>query len=278
MRPHIFITLLTISLVSSQSFYITFHGGKGGFGNVGVYSLNGEKLGNLLSSESGHNSLRGLAYNYTDGTVFIASAKDDTIITTHGCKNGINIYSDSFDLDHPYGIDLDTALGRVYVSNQNGDNVICFNARGSGTVSVFAEVSNPRGLAVDRATSDVYVSSEDDSAVFGFDKNGNRIRKYEVDIPIGVYIDSGVLYISNRGNNPGVYSYNITTGLQLRTYPTEDSHPTGIVYYKGILYVLGQTNQKLYHYDAVTGSSLGSLATFTDDYPEQIILGTCEEF
>jgi len=275
--PFFLTIFIFLSLVFSQSFYITFHGGKSGFNNVAVYSLNGTNLGNLLQNEDGHASLRGLAYNTTDATIYIASAKDNTLITTNGCSNGVNVFSDSSDLVHPYGVALDCTLNRAYVSNQDGNNVVYFKAVGSSAVEFASGVTNPRGIAVDKTTSNVYVASEDLKAVLGYDQNGNQIRKFSVDIPIGVYIDDGVLYISNRGVDPGTFAYNLTSGVKIMTYASEDPHPTGIVLDKGILYVLGQTNQMLYHYNAVTGQSLGSLVSFKDDYPEQIILGPCQK-
>jgi len=80
------------------------------------------------------------------------------------------------------------------------------------------------------------------------------------------------------GVAPATYSWNITTGVKLNTYVSDDPHPTGIVEHKGILYVLGQTNQMLYRYDTATATPLGSLVTFRDDYPEQIILGPCQSY
>jgi len=268
-------SFLTLSLVFSQSFYITFHGGKSGYNNIAVYSLNGTNLGDLISNEDGHASLRGMAFNTTDATVYVASAKDDTLITTNGCGNGVNVFSASTGLVHPYGLALDSSLDRVYVSNQDGDNVIYFSGSGNSAIVFASGVTNPRGIAVDTMTSNVYVGSEDLKAVLGFDYNGNQISKFAVDIPVGVYIANDVLYASNRGVGPATYAFNLTTGAKIMTYASEDPHPTGMVLYKGILYVLGQTNQQLYYYNADTGVSLGSLVSFTDDYPEQIILGPC---
>jgi len=266
---------LTLSLVFPQSFYITFHGGKGGYNNIAVYSLNGTNLGNLISSEDGHASLRGMAFNTTYATVYIASAKDNTLITTNGCGSSVNVFSSSSDLVHPYGIALDGSLDRVYVSNQDGDNVVYIGSDGSA-VEFARGVTNPRGIAVDTKTSNVYVGSEDLQAVLGFDSNGNQIGKFAVDIPVGVYIANDVLYASNRGVGPATFAYNLTTGNKIMTYASEDPHPTGIVLHEGILYVLGQTNQQLYQYKADTGESLGSIVSFTGDYPEQIILGPCQ--
>jgi len=270
------IIFLTLSLVFSQSFYITFHGGKSGYNNIAVYSLNGTNLGDLLSSEDGHASLRGMAFNTTDANVYIASAKDDTLITTNGCGSSVNVFSSSSDLVHPYGIALDDSLDRVYVSNQDGDNVVYYEGSGGSAVEFARGVTNPRGIAVHKKTSNVYVGSEDLKAVLGFDSDGNQIGKFSVDKPVGVYIANDVLYASNRGVGPATFAYNLTTGDKIMTYASEDPHPTGIVLYKGILYVLGQTNQQLYQYKADTGESLGSMVSFTDDYPEQIILGPCQ--
>jgi len=269
-----------VTLVSSQNFYITFHGGSSGYNNIGVYSKTGTSLGNLLSTEAGHDSLRGLAYHSSEDLLYICSAKDNTIVTASGCGNSPSLFSNDKKLDHPYGVDIDVSLSRMYVSNQNGDNVVYFTLNNSvktGRTKVFAwSVPNPRGIAVDPATSDVYVASEDAKAVFVFDKNGQQKNSIPIDIPVGVYVNGGLVYISNRGDNPATYSFNMTTGEKLITYKSTDSHPTGMVVSSGILYVLGQTNQQLNRYDLQTGAYLGPLITFTDDYPEQILFGPCQ--
>jgi len=206
----------------------------------------------------------------------MCSAKDDTIITTSGCGNSPNLFSSDKNLDHPYGVAIDVSLSRLYISNQNGDNVIYFSVTGGKSTVFASSVPNPRGIAVDPVTSDVYVASEDAKAVFVFDKNGKKKNTIPINIPVGVYVDDGLVYISNRGNNPATYSFNMTTGEKVITYKSTDSHPTGIIVSSGILYVLGQTNQQLTRYNLQTGANLGPMINFTDDYPEQIIFGPCQ--
>jgi len=165
-----------VTLVSSQNFYITFHGGSSGYDNVGIYSVTGNSLGNLLSADLGHDSLRGLFYHPSDDKLFLCSAKDDTIITTSGCGNSPTLFSNDKKLSHPYGVAIDVTLSRIYVSNQNGDNVIYFPMNGPKATTFGSSVPNPRGIAVDPSTSDVYVASEDASAVFVFNQNGKKKR------------------------------------------------------------------------------------------------------
>jgi len=178
---HSFLTLLLgalIPLALTQSLYITFHGGSGGYNNIGVYSLTGQNLGNLIPTEDNHDSLRGLVINTTDSTVYICSAKDNTLLTTTGCGSGVQVFSNSASLVHPYGVGLDYKLSRVYATNQDGNNVVYFSTEmNSAAVELAAGVTNPRGIAVDPDTSDVYAASEGLQAVLVFDSDGNQKKK-----------------------------------------------------------------------------------------------------
>jgi len=270
------IFLMLSSLISCENLYITFHGGPDGYGNIGIYNLNGQYVGDLLSDESGHNSLRGM--EFWNSQLFICSAKDDRIITNSRCGSGAATFSHSSFLEHPYDLAVDEKLERIYVSNQDGNNVIYFqNGSTKHAKSFVTEMTNPRGIDVDKVTSRVYIASKNRKGVYVFDSNGDEIHKYNIDSPIGVHIDSNsrILYISNRGEGARVISFNITSGLLLRKFKIADSHPTGLLAHNGILYVLGQESKALYTYQISTGALLQTLITFHADYPEQLILGPC---
>jgi len=269
----LFLLLLFNLALSQPSFYITFHGGKSGYPNIGVYSLTGASLGDLLSSENGHIGLRSLVISKSTGIVYICSATDSMIIQTQGCGNAVTVTSSDPNLSHPYGITLDDSTGTMYVSNQDGANVIAYSSP-TATPTIFASTSNPRGITVDPDTSDVYVGVDDAAAVQIFFSNGTQKGSIPVSLPIGLYIDSGVLYVSDHGTPSGVYGFNITTWQKIITYKIPDGHPTGIVTYNGMLYVLGQDTYQLYQFNIRTGQLQGSIATFSD-YPEQITLGPC---
>jgi DNA-binding beta-propeller fold protein YncE len=274
------IFFLDLIWAQPPNFYITFHGGNTGYPNIGVYSITGTFLGDLLSSENGHSSLRSLVLAPSIHTLYICSAYDNTLLSCRGCGNqsSVNVISSDSSLKHPYGIAIDEInTGRIYISNQNGDNVIAFNSILSPPVVFAPTVPNPRGIAVDPRTGDVYVGSEQNSVVMVYSKLGIIKKILPVKVPIGVYINQGLLYVSDHGKPSGVYAYNMTTGEKILTYAIPDAHPTGITYYNGILYVLGQDTWKLYQYNARTGQALGSIITFKD-YPEQIILGPCSSF
>lgn len=62
---------------------------------------------------------------------------------------------------HPYGLAYDTTLRKLYVSNQNGNNIVQLSMNNS-ELSLFSPLpASPRGIAVDPKTSNIVVGNSD---------------------------------------------------------------------------------------------------------------------
>jgi len=189
-------------------------------------------------------------------------------------------FSSGWQYSHPYGVSFDPSRQRVYVSNQNGDDVIFFSLSDPSTISSFAYVPNPRGVAVDPITGNVFVASVGWNSVMVYSPNGTEIQSIDVKHPISLHINTNTLFISSFRKPPAsyakLYSFTISHGIPYKhsLYNFSDPHPTGMVLVDDKLYVLGQNTSSLYSLSLQKGSTEEHLASF-DDYPEHLILSDC---
>jgi len=241
---------------------------------VQVFTLAGVLAGDLFPKDLTA-ELRSMAVVPSSQVVLVCDAHKNVIFATNGCGHNPIVFS-STGYNHPYGITIDNRRGLVYVSNQDGDNVIRFPLSNPKATSVFgSKVGSPRGIAVDEQTGNVFVAGTTTSAVFVFNVNGNLIARIPMSDPIGVYVNGNSLYISNKASiNAAIYSYSLSSFALNKTFASPDTHPTGMVVYGGRLYVLGQTNKALYYF-GMDGSYKGRLMYFSADFPEQIVVKNC---
>lgn len=120
-------------------------------------------------------------------------------------------------LDKPWGIALDEANGRIFVSESGRHRVQIFDLQGNGIGQFGAQgsgdgqFSSPRGLSLDQGGR-LYIADAGNSRVqvftasanpvfltsFGTDGNGNGQLTY----PSGVAVDSNLqIYVADAGNN-----------------------------------------------------------------------------
>ena len=124
-----------------------------------------------------------------------------------------------------------------------------------------------------------FVASKDKNQILAVQPNGSVVGSFTADDPIGVYVHSPSLslFYSNSGDsNPGVVLIDLQTAEQKRFYSHPDlTHPTGMVVFNGVLYVLAQDDGSLMAFDVETGEFKEKVIKGFEDAPEQIILSPC---
>eukprot|EP01035_Chromulina_nebulosa_P016802 gene16802-22284_t len=126
---------------------------------------------------------------------------------------------------------INGSLDSVWIANENMDAVFILSPS-TGTLMRTLRIASPINLHVDYQCNCVFVGS----------KNKDKI--------------------SDQGN---VIAYNINDGKVLRRYSLlRMTHPTGIVSYKGVLYVADQHSSAIHSFNITTGRYI-RLVMSTDD-------------
>jgi len=271
----IFILCVLAAIAHSQTLFVSFHKSEP---NIYRYPVrNVEDSSPLFTSTAGMKDLRGMVQ--VGSAIFVANAKggsagDGNVLITQDCGKSHTVFA-SNGFSHPYGIAYSVANSTFYVTNQNADNVIMFNALQPNSPLTFAAVGSPRGIAVDPKTRRVLVASEKSQSVEIFSASGTKQQTLSLGYePIGVYINGRTLYVASKTS--GAESYNLDTLARLNVYSHSTlGHGTGMAVYNEVFYILGQDTGVLCSFIEHTGQYLGTLVTSFPDTVEQLLIGNC---
>jgi DNA-binding beta-propeller fold protein YncE len=170
--------------------------------------------------------------NYTGNTIELLS------LDFRNCCWGGFLSTSPVIPDHPDGLAIDSATGRLYWANA-GANTISFASLGAGPGGTLrapgATFSAPGGVAVDPATGKIYWANS--NSIGYAELNGSGGGRFDtkgavVDQPNDVAVDpaNGRLYWANSGNNT-IYSAKLNdtgAGQKLNTGRAIIADPNGL--------------------------------------------------
>ena len=249
-------------------------------------------------------------YKGIDDALFIADAgktdhKDSKILVYGSCNtSGIRPFLATAVQQkwqsgamHAYGLAIDSK-GDLYASFQRSQSVIRFSADtfkpgplsealqnvspppAPGTFFRFSFDSSGEGIrAIAIVADNLWIADEKDDALNVVDSNGYKIRKVPMRRPIGVYYcaRSNLVFASSRSSYGMVYAVNpVTFEIRRRYHYHGMTHPTGIVSYENILFVLLHHSGLIVTFDITSGKYLSTIASgFEKNTLEQIVLSNC---
>ncbi|HUW94658.1 MAG TPA: hypothetical protein VMW58_02635 [Anaerolineae bacterium] len=119
--------------------------------------------------------------------------------------------------DHPLGVAVNPATGRVYVANSGGGSVSEVEGTACGVEHTFSGLKRPSGVVVDVPGNRVYVADTEAGQVVVLEGEGRRVvgRVPVGSFPEALTIDqaSGLVYVANAGD--GTLSVIEGDGLQV---------------------------------------------------------------
>ncbi len=196
-----------------------------------------------------------------DGSLLVAQSSNDKpqiIQLSSACsgKESLVFSGNTAALSHPYGLAYDSGI--VYVTNQNGNDIVRLNATTGAAIGkengLFSSLGSPRGLAVSPFSHQVYACSNLENVVVEFSRqSGARLRTLEIVKPVGLlYAGDDMLFV---GSNDPVASLiavvSISKWCVVQVLRDERlSHPAGMALLPpSTLLVLSQNNALLLAWD-----------------------------
>jgi len=191
---------------------------------------------------------------------------------------------------HPYGVSINDDI--FYVSNQDTNSLLRYSlasgkplplpialknsAYPPGTFAIMKK-GTARGITLD-GEKRLYVANDLDGVIVYNISSGYINHTIEIPRPIGLFYDfiTNLLYVGSDDTNPTVISF-VLPSMNLKQVFSDSkmTHPSGILVYNEILYVLSNDNKKLIAFDVATGKKIGTIISKFPDKPEQIILSPC---
>jgi outer membrane protein assembly factor BamB len=207
---------------------------------------------------------------------------------------------------HPYAMDFDSN-GNIYISFQNSDVVLRFtkdtfhpmdppNGISQPSSSLYAGTfyEFPKGVNDQTSNTDnggirgirfvkdnLWIANEKLKEIYIVNMNGIEIHKISLhpQSPIAIYYSDGTVYVSTKGSTKGVvYAINPSTRDIIQTYYAPNMiHNSGIVTYKGILYVGSQNLKNIITFDINSGKVIDSdlISGTLPDLVESLELSDC---
>ncbi|QSO54259.1 putative Ig domain-containing protein [Alicyclobacillus curvatus] len=145
----------------------------------------------------------GVAYDATNGDVYVANEGSGTVSVINGStntvKSTITVGSGAADVAY------DAANGDVYVANSTSGTVSVINGSTNTVTSTIPVGTQPYGVAYDAGNGDVYITNSNSNTVSVIDGSTNTVKST---IPVGTR-PYGVAYDTANGD---VYVVNSTSG------------------------------------------------------------------
>jgi YVTN family beta-propeller protein len=255
-----------------------------------------------------------IAVNETNGTVYVANARDGTVTVLDGSSNAVvaTVPVGS----HPYSIAVNATTGKVYVTHTFGDelsildgasntvtplktgshDLIAINARtdtiyllgyeggtvsvvdgGHQTVRIREAGKHAWGLTLNEVTGTLYATRIETAEVAALgDESPVAATLAAGAIPCAIAVNSkaGILYVANYGDNT-VTVIDANTGKARATVRVGD-HPKGIAFDpKGkLVYVANTSSDSVTVIDAENNAVLATLPAGKSPYALAVVPGS----
>jgi hypothetical protein len=180
--------------------------------------------GDLNTTGATVNLMEGVALDPAAGKIYWAnlgtndpSTQTISFANLDGSGGGGDLNTTGATVNHPDGVALDPAAGKIYWANGAGDKISFANLSGSGGGDLFtgvATVNVPAGVAVDRAAGRIYWANQDGNKISFANLDGSgggdlNTAGATVNAPIGVALDpaAGKIYWANESTAANKISF-----------------------------------------------------------------------
>lgn len=210
-------------------------------------------------------------------------------------------------IDHTYGICFDSSNEYIYISNQHTDNVLRFSKSTfkpihfppifdidkhtkkyfDGTFKQFGKANvhkdNERGIRsiITIKKHEMWIANEDFDGIIIVNLNtGLSTDIVRISKPVGLFYDESthLVYVSSKGKHRTGSVYAISAGslrIVKSYFEPYMEHPTGVLVYGGILYVVEQVENAILTFDVESTKYLGKIVKHIPHDFEQITLSYC---